>query len=446
MTEENKEIRDTVVGDEMLREQEADLSEQFLGKALRHSFVILKIIMAVLVVLFITSGIFRVEENENALVLQFGKIREFRSGKTGQMEKVLTPGLKWAWPEPISEIIRIPVTDVRSLAINSFWYFQTEQEKLQKTRRYAGPTLDPRRDGYCLTRNDNVGGEGEMDYNIVHADFQLTYRISDIEDFFRNVYYKTPRPGEDFLDVASESVDPLLRMIASDAIVTTMVNYSIDEAIVNDSRIAKDVERKVKSRLEQLHSGIAIDNLLVTRITWPTQVDAEFQAANKASQQSQQAIIDAKSYAGKTLSEAGGANGEVVLGQLKSVLIALGELGTGDSHRDEYESQRDYLLSQLTGASREKIADARAYKTKVVETARANADYLKAMLPEYRIRPELVVKTIYQEAVEEILGGADEKILVQPGKGDKPRDIRILINRNPRIKQKEADKKAAEQR
>ena len=160
---------------------EADLAGEFLSRALRHSFFILKIIMGVLVVLFITSGIFRVEEDENALVLQFGRIREFRS-RDGETYRVLGPGLHWAWPEPISEIIRIPVKRVQTLAIESFWYFQTAEEKLRTTRTdyYGGPTLDPKKDGYCLTRNDSSLGSGESDYSIVHTKCYLTYRIQDI--------------------------------------------------------------------------------------------------------------------------------------------------------------------------------------------------------------------------------------------------------------------------
>ncbi len=185
--EEIKDSQIEVVEANQAHQQEADLAGQFLGKALRHSFVILKIIMGVLVILFITSGIFRVEENENAIVLQFGRIREFKSPKTGQMEVALGPGLKWAWPEPISEIVKIPVTDVQTLNINSFWYFQSEEDKLAGRESYAGQTLNPVTDGYCLTRNDSVTGEGGMDYNIVHAEFRLAYRIRDIEKFSSNI-------------------------------------------------------------------------------------------------------------------------------------------------------------------------------------------------------------------------------------------------------------------
>lgn len=408
--------------DDVLNRQgnvEADLAGEFLGKALRHSFFILKIIMGVLVVLFFTSGIFRVEDNENALVLQFGKIRRFTSPETGQQTSVLKPGLHWTWPEPISEIVKIPVKKIQTVNIGSFWYSETDAEKLG-AKGYAGPTLNPMRDGYCITRNDSIGNQSGTDYNIVHGDWQLAYRIQDIEKFFRNIYYTTPRPGEDFMDVVSESVDPLLKAIASDAVVTTMVNYSIDEAIVNKASITNDIKKRIKKKLETLDSGIEVDAFQVSRkMTWPRQVDMEFREANMASQMSQQAIIDARSYADEVLSKAGGANAVAILETLKRENIS--------------DEDREYYLSQLAGASRKKISDARAYKTRVVETAKANADYLAAILPEFGKRPKLVIQEIYQDAVEEVLANADEKILIQPSVNGESREIRVLLNRDKTI-------------
>lgn len=387
---------------------EADLAGEFLGKALRHSFFILKIIMGVLIVLFFTSGIFRVEENENALVLRFGKI-----------QRTCEPGLQWTLPEPISEIVKIPVNKVQTVKINSFWYFETAAEKLGQ-KSSGGATLNPVTDGYCITRNDSVSDQSGTDYNIVHGEWQLSYRIDDIESFFRNIYYRAPKPGEDFLDVVSESVDPLLRAIAADAVVTTMVNYSIDEAIVNKAGITNDIKKRIVTKLKALDSGIEISAFEVSRkMTWPRQVDKEFQQANRASQMSQQAIIDARSFADELLSKAGGVNAVAILETLKR-----------DNISDE---DREYYLSQLAGTSRKKIADARAYRTTVVETARANADYLAAILPEFNRRPKLVIQEIYQDAVEEVFANADEKILIQPSANGQPRQIRVLLNRDKTI-------------
>ncbi len=395
---------------------EADLAGEFLAKALKHSFIILKIIMAILVVLFITSGIFQVEPDENALVLRFGKIQEFRS-ETGEYVSALGPGLHWNWPEPVTQIIKIPVAKKQTVAIDSFWYFETAAEKLGTAKGYPGATLDRKKDGYCLTRGESVTGQAGADYGIVHGKWQLTYHIRDIEKFYRSIYYKTPGPGEDFLDVASESVDPLLKAIASDAIVRTMVKYTIDQAIVSEESIKNNIKRLIEEKLKRLDSGIVVDEFSAGRITWPRQVDAAFNDPTLARQKKNQDITDAESYADKILSAAGGA-------QAAEILIALKQ-----PNLSEQDSLR--YLSQLSGASRDIIAKAYAYRTTVVEAAKANADYFQKLLPEYRQRPKLVVQRIYLDAIEQIFDNADEKIVVQSSAGGKGKQMRILINSDP---------------
>jgi len=123
-----------------------DVATKSLSDALRVSFMVLKVIMAVLVVLFIASGVFTVEPSEQALVLHFGRIRGDAGGAS-----VLNAGLHWAWPAPIDEIVKIPVTQQQVLDVDSFWYFLTETEKSSGKERPASADFSPK-DGYCLTR------------------------------------------------------------------------------------------------------------------------------------------------------------------------------------------------------------------------------------------------------------------------------------------------------
>jgi len=403
---------------------ELDAAGQSLTNALRVSFTILKVIMALLVFLFAVSGVFRVQPQEEALVLQFGKFR-------GEGEdRVLRPGLKFAFPEPISEVVRIPVQHVQTLTVESFWYFETEQEKLSRStpRVVVGP-LNPLRDGYCLTRNDSDTGLAGTDYNIVHSRWAITYRIKSPVDFFESVYIRQRNPGEDFLEAAAETVEPLLNSLASNAIVATMVNYSIDDAVRSKSDIAVDVKNTLQQKLDAIGSGILIDAVRADRIVWPRQVDEAFQASTRASQESEQARIDAASYKDKILADTGGPNAEKVLSRLMN--------------EDLSQQQQEDLVAQLSGQSQTLISEARAYRTRIVEEAKANAEYLKNLLPEYKKRPELILQKIYQDAVQEVLAGADEKIFIQPAQDGKSREIRIMINRDPQIKRTKPDEKAA---
>jgi len=449
MTEKNKQSREDLqpAEPEKLETDELDAAGKSLSEAFRISFIILKVIMIVLVIAFLASGFRTVGPDEKALVLRFGKIR----GLTD--ERVLEPGPHWVFPYPIDEVVKIPVEKKTNLAIDSFWYYQTKAEMLGEgpQRRTRVPEkLDPIREGYCLTRSEKqsevvtafVGGANDgkqkseirgqkntsasdgSDYNIVHSKWQLTYKIDDIESFFKNVYVEDMKPGQIYFDVITKSITPLLQSLVEDAVVTALVNYTIDEAIESKDRIPRHVHSIVQEKLDSIASGIKVVSVYLTDITWPRQVDEAFLASIKASQESQKSISEARTYAENTLQGAAGPVAE-------QLFVALQDENVSDE-------EKEWLWSQLAGKAQETIAEAQAYRTKVIETAKADADYLKSLLPEYRKRPELVIQYIYRDSIEYVLNNADEKFVVQPTKGPGGKELRILMNRDPSLKPKSA--------
>jgi modulator of FtsH protease HflK len=401
--------------------QDMDSGSKALAEALRVSFIILKLIMIVLVILFFASGIFTVEKNEKALVLRFGKVLSDGGGTM-----LLEPGLHWSFPYPIDEIVKIPVSGTQKLEIDSFWYFDPSQG-----RGRVPQSLNPIQDSYALTRNESIEGVDSLDsndYNIVHCKWQLNYTIEeDPYAFFKNVNVRTVRPGEVYSDVIAESIEPLLKSVCDNAVISTLVKYSIDEATTTaKSRISLDVRKKVQRSLSKLDTGIMVKDMQILVMTWPRQVDNAFQASIKASQTRKKIETDAWSYYDTVLTEAAGPYAE--------------DIYEGIMNPDTPQEEMELLWDTLAGESRRTIADARAYKTTLVENARANADYLERILPEYKKRPELVLQKIYQDTMEQVLDNADEKILVQPSNGERGREFRVIINRDPKNKEAAQDK------
>jgi len=408
-----------------------DAAAKSLSEALRVSFVILKIIMIVLVVVFLASGFKTVGSDEQALVLRFGRIRG-----VGE-ERVLGPGLHWVFPYPVEEIIRIPVAKKVNLAISSFWYRETTRDLLGEGPKERSPvteTLDPVTDGYCIIPSEMDSGDvtnaSGSDYNLVHCKWQLTYKIDDPQLFFRNTYVDLENipGGQNYADVITQNVTGLLGHIAGDAVVAALVNYTIDDVMFEQvAKVTEHVRKLLQEKLDKIESGIKIVSVQMTDKTWPRQVDAAFQAAIKASQDSQKAISQARTYAEKTLNEAAGPVAE--------------KLFTALHDQNMSQEQKELLWSELAGAAQKRIDEARAYQTEVVETARANADYLRQILPEYRKRPDLVVRQIYWDAIQRILSNADEKFIIQPTEHGRHVQIRVLANRDPTIKPKSEKEK-----
>ncbi len=406
--------------------EDLDAAGKSLSEALGISFIVLKVIMIVLVVAFLASGFKTVGSDEQALVLRFGKIR-------GVGEKrVLKPRAwpYWVFPYPVDTMVKIPVEKKVDLTVRSFWYYQSQERMLsepsiEKTR--VLPELDPIRDGYCITRSErqdeSISGSGGSDYNIVHSKWQLTYQIDDPERFFKNVYVEDVKPGDIYFDVITESITPLLQSLFEDVIVTAIVNYTIDDVMYEQvARLTDDVKKLLQEKFDTIESGIKVVRIRMIDKIWPLQVDAAFQALVTASQDRQTTISQAQTYAESTLNETAGPVAEKLFVALNDDTIS--------------EEEMELLWFQLAGKAQEIITEARAYRTKVVANARANAEYFQELLPEYRKHPELVVQKIYQDAIERIFDNAVEKFIIQPTEGTKETEFRILLNRDPSLKPK----------
>ncbi len=423
---EEKEIIEHSHQDESAQLHQPDPGSDYLSGALKISFSLLKVIMIVLVVLFLFSGIRTVGPGEKAIVLWFGKIRG-----VGE-DRLLGPGLKLLLPYPIHEIVRIPVEKKVNLAINSFWYYQKPGDEMGEAaneKSYAPPALNPITDGYCLVRgekqeNSNSSSEGS-DYNILHCKWVLTYQITDAERFYKHCFVNDAhlQAGQNYADVIEQNINPLLENLFTGSVVTTMVNYTIEEAMFEKvSSVSERVKERLQNKLNELETGIKVVSIQIRDITWPRQVSEAFQASLTATQNKQKVISEAKLVYEKILNEAAGPIASELLGSLRD--------------NSFNKQQRDQLWGQAAGKSQEKIAEAKGYKTKVVEDAKANAEYLQKILPEYRKHPKLVVQRVYQDAIEQILGDAEEKTVIQPGQHGKGTDVRVLINRDPAIKPK----------
>jgi membrane protease subunit HflK len=227
--------------------------------------------------------------------------------------------------------------------------------------------------------------------------------------------------GKGYSDVIAENINPFLRTIVEDAVVSAMVHYTIDEALFEQvSLMTERVRRQVQRKLDKTESGIEVSSIQLTDKTWPRQVDRAFQASIQASQKRQTMVNEAQSYRENTLNEAAGP----VASQLYKVIKS----------DDVPEERREELWQRAAGQTREILSDARTYRTTIVEEAKADVEYLQQILPEYRKRPKLVLQEIYQNTVSEVLDNAKEKMIIQPSDDAESKELRVLINRDPAIK------------
>lgn len=254
-----------------------------LSEALRSSFVIVKVLMVGLVVLFFFSGIFTVPSGERAIVLRFGK----PIGVGDQ--QLLGPGLHWSFPSPIDEVVRIPIGEVQSVRSTAGWYQVTREEEASGQEGMPGYTLNPAVDGYTLT----------SDGNIVHIRATLRYRITE--------------PLKYVLGFVNAS--NVVRNALDNSLFYASSFFNVTQATRENRLGVRDtILQRVRDLTQNHDLGISIESCEVENIIPPRQLKQIFEQVTAAEVERRQAQDTAHAYAGRILSTAQGEASAIVDG------------------------------------------------------------------------------------------------------------------------------------
>lgn len=281
-----------------------DLGSRALGDALRSSFRILKFVMLLVAVIVLCSGIFTVEPNEVAVVLRFGK-----PVGVGH-DQLMNPGLHWAFPSPIDEIVRIPVGQSYAISSSIGWYKTTPAQAALGQEPLPHGSLTPGVDGYTIT----------ADGNIIQALATLKYRIAD-----------PVRYSFHFADATN-----LLQNVLNNALLSASAQFTADAAIYRDKAGFKDaVLERVQAAIEQYQLGIELDPFEV-QVVAPLDVRHDFEAVLAAEQERSQKIDNAQAYANQvTLTAVGEAQAIVSAGLSSSNQLVLAVAAEAKSFNDQ---------------------------------------------------------------------------------------------------------------
>ncbi len=201
----------------------------------------------VLVVLSAISGsVYRVDEQEAAVVTMFGK--HVRTDTAGLYFKI-----------PLLQKV----------------------EKVDTTIHGTGIGYTVNNDG----QNFTLGTEGIMitsDFNLIDIDFYMEYRVSDPVAYLYN----------------SQQPEQVLKNMAMAAIRSTVIDFTVDDAItVGKSQIQTQVKQKLQESLSEENVGLQIVNITVQDAEPPTaEIVGAFKAVETAKQGKDTAINNAKQY------------------------------------------------------------------------------------------------------------------------------------------------------
>jgi membrane protease subunit HflK len=257
-------------------ERPFDAGSEALTEALRSSFWIVKVVMFLLLIVFLGSGFFTVEPQEQAMIIRLGK-------PVGEGTKALLgPGLHWSLPYPIDEYVKVPISAIQKASSTVGWYATTPEQELAGTEESSLPVtypLNPLVDGYVLT----------ADRNIVHTRATVTYHIADPVTYVFN-----------FVN-ASNAVQSAL----DNALVFAASTFNVDDILTRDVAGFKEAVRKrVVALVGQQNLGIEVEECLVQSRP-PRQLRDAFDGVLKAALARQKLLEDAHSYEAQVSSKAG---------------------------------------------------------------------------------------------------------------------------------------------
>lgn len=244
----------------------------------------------VVVVVWLLSGIYRVEPEEQGVVLRFGRL-----------ERIATPGLNYHLPAPIESVETPQVTRVNRIEIG----FR------------PGVQSTPGRQG-----GQDVSDEALMltgDENIIDINFVVLWRISDAAKYLFNVR----DPGAT-VKAAAESV--MREIIGQTPIVQA----------TTEGRRA--IEQRAREQLQALMTdygaGIAVDEVQLLKADPPQEVIDAFRDVQRAQADRERAQNEAEAYANDVIPRARG-DAERILQEAAAYRQEVVARATGDSQRFE---------------------------------------------------------------------------------------------------------------
>jgi len=197
--------------------------------------------VALMGVLYLGSGITVVKPDEVAVILRWGRL----VGTTRALQEH-GPGLLFAFPRPIDEVVRVQVKAVRELPIKELM------------SAAANPTtLDPLTQGYALTG----------DHNIVVADMVARYRVRDAAEWA----------------LYGPMAEDVLRTEVTAAMVRSLGEMRVDR-VLSDGRkeLIAAATRRAQQGLDAAHSGFELTSLELTGLAPPPALASDFDAVQTA--------------------------------------------------------------------------------------------------------------------------------------------------------------------
>jgi modulator of FtsH protease HflK len=251
--------------------------------------------IALMVLLYLVSGITVVRPDEVAVIVRWGRL----VGETPALQEH-GPGLLFSFPRPVDRVVRVPVKHVRELRVDTLASVVTADALASST------TLDPLVQGYALTG----------DQNVVHVQVVARYHIRDAAAW---AFY-------------GPNADDILRVEVTAAMVRSLGEMGVDRVLADGRKsLIATASSRAQAGLDAAHSGLELSSLELTRLAPPAALATDFDAVQSAYIGAETKKKDAQAFAESFIPQAQGVANtmtQAARGAAESSLAA----ARGDAH------------------------------------------------------------------------------------------------------------------
>lgn len=304
-----------------------DSSSRAMSEALQSSFILVKIMMGILVIVFMGSGLFIVKSGEQAIKLRFGK----------PVGGLLGPGMHWAFPAPIDEVKKVSLGMRQEAASTIGMPVDPSSQRVEETPTTPRNELNPAVDGYTLT----------ADTNIIHARASVTYKISDPVRF---IFGLTNAPG-------------FVTNALNNALIYASSRFTVDEMLTTKpAAFTESVEARLRQLADQQDLGISVEKVFTFPYA-PAKLKGVFEAVTTTDTEADQTNKAALTYATTVIADA----------QAKAYAITNSARVTAESYVNTVKIEATNFLALLEQFNRNPSYYTEARRTEAISQALANA-------------------------------------------------------------------------
>ena len=277
--------------------------------------------MLALAVIGFYSFFYRVNPDEQGIVLRFGKFERWEG-----------PGLHFRLPYPVEEVLTPQVTQQKTIEVGS-----------GRTGSRSS-SIDSPDSGLMLT------GDG----SVVDVRFVVFWRVNTEID------KKTGQTGVEQYLFNIAQPDVTVREVAESAMREVVGQSNLQPLLTGGRQKAQeDVQRLMQSILDSYGAGIKIDQVQLREVDPPAEVLASFRDVAAAGQDKERFIKEAQTYADQIVPQAKGEADRIIAGAQgfkdQTVAEATGQAARFLKVFEEYNKAKDVTRQRLFLEMQERV-------------------------------------------------------------------------------------------